>query len=61
MANYRRKVSFHEAVNLDGETDKVALIAAVLKEEERPSSSIPFLPDHGQEIISDLGLNLQPA
>ena len=36
-------------------------LAEILKEEERRSSSIPFRPDHGQEILSDLGSNPQPG
>ena len=39
--NDGRKISFHEVVNLDGETDKVALIAAVLKEKERQAVPLP--------------------
>ena len=66
LRNVRReimgeKISFHEAEHLEGETDMVALIAEILKEEARRSSSIPFRPDHGQEILSDLGSNPQPG
>ena len=55
------KISFHEAEHLDGETGMVALIGDTLKEEARRSSSIPFRPDHGQEILSDLDSNPQPG
>jgi mannonate dehydratase len=52
--------SFHEAEHLGGDTDMVALIAAVLKEEKRRRNvgrhdhAIPMRPDHGQDILDDL-------
>ncbi|MDO5613077.1 MAG: mannonate dehydratase [Paracoccus sp. (in: a-proteobacteria)] len=59
--------SFHEAEHLGGGTDMVALIAAVLRQERkrkaegRDDASIPFRPDHGQDIIDDLGRKAQPG
>jgi mannonate dehydratase len=59
--------SFHEAEHLGGGTDMVALIAAVLREEARrraagrADSSIPMRPDHGQDILDDLGRHAQPG
>jgi mannonate dehydratase len=59
--------SFHEAEHLGGDTDMVALIAAVLREEKkrrdsgRADHSIPFRPDHGQDILDDLGRKAQPG
>ena len=59
--------SFHEAAHLEGDTDMVALITAVLKQEAhrratgRDDASIPFRPDHGQDILDDLGRNAQPG
>jgi len=59
--------SFHEAEHLGGGTDMVALIAAVLRQERkrkasgRQDTSIPFRPDHGQDIIDDLGRKAQPG
>ena len=59
--------SFHEAEHLGGGTDMVALIAAVLRQERkrkavgRADASIPFRPDHGQDIIDDLGRTAQPG
>lgn len=61
------KISFHESAHLDGDTCMVELIKAILKEEHRrilagrDDSSIPFRPDHGQEILSDLHANAQPG
>jgi len=72
LRNVRRETagvpaSFHEAEHLGGDTDKVALIAAVLREEARrraagrADADIPFRPDHGQDILDDLGRGGQPG
>jgi len=59
--------SFHEAEHLGGDTDMVALVQAVLNEEARrraagrSDSSIPFRPDHGQDILDDLLRKAQPG
>lgn len=59
--------SFHEAEHLHGDTDMVALVAAVLDEEQRRQSvgrtdcSIPFRPDHGQDILDDQKRSAQPG
>lgn len=59
--------SFYEAEHLHGDTDMVALVQAVLDEEEnrlkvgREDFSIPFRPDHGHDIIGDLQNNFQPG
>jgi mannonate dehydratase len=59
--------SFHEAEHLEGDTDMVALIAAVLREEARRAAEgradavIPMRPDHGQEIADDLTRGGQPG
>jgi len=59
--------SFHEAEHLGGDTDMVAVIAAILAEERRRRTegrqdcSIPFRPDHGQDILDDLGRKGQPG
>ncbi len=59
--------SFHESEHLDGGTDMVALIAAILEEEHkrklagRSDNSIPFRPDHGQNILDDHKRTVQPG
>ncbi|MCR9273617.1 MULTISPECIES: mannonate dehydratase [Mameliella] len=59
--------SFHEAEHLGGDTDMVALVEAALREEARRKAagrsdwSIPFRPDHGQDILDDLGRKAQPG
>lgn len=61
------KTSFHEAEHLAGDTDMVALIAEVIAEEARrrdagrADHSIPFRPDHGQDIVDDLQRQAQPG
>lgn len=59
--------SFFEDEHLGGSTDMVALIAAVVREERkrrqagRRDVSIPFRPDHGQEILDDFHRKAQPG
>lgn len=59
------RISFHEAEHLGGATDMVALIKAILAEEQqrkqsgRSDCTIPFRPDHGQEILGDLAVSGQ--
>jgi len=59
--------SFFEDEHLEGGTDMVAVIAAVLREEARrraegrADAEIPMRPDHGQEIVSDLDRPGQPG
>ena len=59
--------SFHEAEHLGGDTDMVAVIAAVLREEQRRRAagradwSIPMRPDHGQDILDDQKRKAQPG
>lgn len=59
--------SFYEAEHLGGDTDMVALIAAIVREENRrkaagrPDHAIPMRPDHGQDILDDLGRRSQPG
>ncbi len=59
--------SFYEAEHLAGDTDMVAVIAAVVREERRRKAEgradaiIPMRPDHGQDILDDLGRRSQPG
>ncbi|MFN3276063.1 MAG: mannonate dehydratase [Paracoccus sp. (in: a-proteobacteria)] len=59
--------SFHEAAHLEGNTDMVAMIAAILAEEARRRAEgradwqIPFRPDHGQDILDDQTRKAQPG
>ena len=59
--------SFHEAGHLEGGTDMVAMIDAILSEERRRKAAgradwqIPMRPDHGQDILDDLKRKAQPG
>jgi mannonate dehydratase len=59
--------SFFEDEHLEGGTDMVAVIAALLSEEKRRKAEgredhqIPMRPDHGQEILDDLDRGAQPG
>ena len=72
LRNTRREgeavmASFYEAEHLGGDTDMVALIAAIFEEERRRKAAgrsdwqIPMRPDHGQDILDDLGRKAQPG
>lgn len=72
LRNVRRETdvipnSFHEAALLEGSSDMVSLVAALLNEEKRRKDqgradcNIPFRPDHGQDILSDLQSDAQPG
>ena len=59
--------SFQEAAHLDGDTDLPALVAVLLDEEARrraagrEDAEIPFRPDHGHALLSDLGGGTHPG
>ncbi|MCJ8324769.1 MAG: mannonate dehydratase [Rhizobiales bacterium] len=59
--------SFYEAEHLGGDTDIVSLIAAILQQETKRKKSgradwnIPFRPDHGQDLMTDLNRRGQPG
>lgn len=59
--------SFFEDRHLEGSTDMVAVIAAVLREQNRRKAAgradwrIPMRPDHGQNILDDHGRKVQPG
>lgn len=59
--------SFFEAAHLEGDTDMPATIAVLMAEETRRKNEgrtdweIPMRPDHGQELLSDLGGHSTPG
>jgi len=59
--------SFFEAEHLSGDTDMVSVVRALLNEQTRrksqgrPDWQIPMRPDHGQELLSDLGGHSLPG
>ncbi|HEY0120301.1 MAG TPA: mannonate dehydratase [Rhizobium sp.] len=72
LRNVRREekgtpCSFFEDEHLEGNTDMVAVIAAIVSEErrrkaeDRSDHQIFMRPDHGQEILDDLNRGAQPG
>ena len=63
----RAPCSFIESEHLDGDVDMVGVIEAVLDEEARrraagrPDAEIPMRPDHGHDILTDIGSGAQPG
>lgn len=59
--------SFHEAEHLDGDTDMVAVVTALMAEERRRKAAgradweIPMRPDHGHVIVDDIGKETNPG
>ena len=59
--------SFYEAEHLDGDTDMIGVVAALLDEEARrrasgrPDAEIPMRPDHGHLIVDDIGKKVNPG
>ncbi|MDE0591528.1 mannonate dehydratase [Halocynthiibacter sp. C4] len=59
--------SFEEAAHLGGDTDMVALVRVLLEEEARrrdagrADHTIPFRPDHGHELLTDIGAGAIPG
>ena len=59
--------SFMEADHLAGDTDMVAVVHALLEEQGRRRSAgdeawrIPFRPDHGHELLDDVGKATHPG
>ncbi len=61
------KTSFYEAAHLEGDTDMVATIRALMAEqthrrdEGRDDWQIPMRPDHGQDLLSDHDTQSMPG
>jgi mannonate dehydratase len=59
--------SFMEADHLGGDTDMVAVVEALLEEQNRrkeagdPKWRIPMRPDHGHELLDDVGKRTHPG
>jgi mannonate dehydratase len=59
--------SFMEADHLGGDTDMVAVVHALLQEQKRrkdagdPRWRMPFRPDHGHELLDDVGKPTHPG
>lgn len=61
------KPDFFEAAHLEGDTDMVGTIRELMTEQKRRKAEgrgdwqIPMRPDHGQELLSDLGGHSTPG
>jgi mannonate dehydratase len=61
------RFSFQESAHLDGDTDMVAAIRALMSEESRrreegrEDAEIPMRPDHGHDLLDDLKRKGQPG
>lgn len=59
--------SFHEAEHLEGDTDMVRVVMALMAEEKRRKAEgradwqIPMRPDHGHAIVDDIGKKVNPG
>ena len=59
--------SFMEADHLDGDTDMIAIVIALLEEQKRRKDAgeshwrIPMRPDHGHELLDDVGKPTHPG
>ena len=63
----KKPTSFYEDEHLSGNTDMIATISEIVREESRRKAegredwSIPMRPDHGQNILDDHGRNAMPG
>lgn len=61
------RLNFFEAAHLEGDTDMVATVQALMAEQQRRQHEgrtdwqIPMRPDHGQELLGDVGGHSTPG
>lgn len=53
--------AFHEAAHLEGDAGMAAVVAAVYDLSVQENRSIPMRPDHGHQMLDDLGKRTNPG
>lgn len=53
--------AFHEAAHLEGDADMPAVVNAVHNLQRRTGRRIPMRPDHGHQMLDDLGKQTNPG
>ncbi len=64
LRNTRREAdpeTFHESAHLDGDTDMVAVIKAMLDAERTTGRTFPMRPDHGHRLLDDQTKETRPG
>jgi mannonate dehydratase len=63
LRNTRRDEAgnFFEADHLDGDTDMYATVKEILKIQQEVPHIIPFRPDHGHQMLDDMGKQNNPG
>jgi mannonate dehydratase len=53
--------AFHEAPHLEGDAGMTAVVAAVHRLQQRERRAIPMRPDHGHQMLDDIGKVTNPG
>jgi mannonate dehydratase len=53
--------AFHEAPHLEGDANMTAVVGQVVRLQQRLGRSLPMRPDHGHQMLDDLGRRNNPG